>query len=297
MAMTADLRMFPPPPALQARWAPLYIEPMHGSGERIVVAIAAVDDRGAFCVHATLTERVLRCMYGDQAETLNGLIDLSLDVLQSYLATGGALESWLPPFRSCHLGKCRSAMGSDLEQVARSGAVLTSSLAAKLADYSVEQSSETAGTGLDVERWVQQIRERVCAQRPQLDARFNGEILARTGASPTRIGYLGANIAANFDMLIPGSNLSNRRFRSKSRLLDLQILKDQVDSSLLPRASYELLLWIPEKDSPGFSQRQLDAAHGALSELQAFADNHSLTVQSYHRADEAAQRILAAEIN
>lgn len=296
MAMTADSRMFPPVPDIQAKWAPLYIEPMHGSGERIVVATAAVDDSGSFYVHATLSQRVLQCMYGDRAEVLDGLINLALDVLQAYLATGGSLESWVPPFRSCHLGTCRTAMGSSLEHVARSGAALTSSLTAKLSDYSFEQSQESVGTGLDVDRWVQQIRERVCVQNPHLDARFNGEILVRPGASPTKIGYLGGSIAANFDMLIPGSNLSNRRFRSKSRLLDLQILKDQVDH-LLPRTSYELLLWIPERDSPGFSPRQLDAAHGALSELQAFADDHSLMVRPYHRAEEAAQRILTAELS
>lgn len=77
--------------------------------------------------------------------------------------------------------------------------------------------------------------------------------------------------------------------------MDLQILKDQLDV-LAPRTTYELLLWIPEKDSPGFSQRQLDAAHGALSELEAFADEHSLMVRPYSRAEDAAHRILKAEL-
>ncbi|MEN5290866.1 hypothetical protein [Stenotrophomonas lactitubi] len=295
MAITADFRMFPPVPNVQAMWAPLYIEPMHGSGERIVIATVAVDGSGAFHVHATLSGRVLQCMYGDRAEVLDGLIGLAVDVLQAYLATGGALDSWVPPFRSCHLGSCRTAMGADLEQIARSGAILTSSLAAKLAESSVEQTSESVGTGLDIDRWVQQIRDRVCAQSPHLDARFNGEVVVRKGAAPTRIGYLGERIAANFDMLIPGSNLSTRRIRSKSRLVDLQILKDQLDV-LAPRTTYELLLWIPDKDSPGYSQRQLDAAHGALSELEAFADEHSLMVRPYSRAEDAAQRILKAEL-
>ncbi|MDD0471371.1 hypothetical protein PFI49_11225, partial [Streptococcus pneumoniae] len=68
MAITADFRMFPPAPNVQAIWAPLYIEPMHGSGERIVIATAAVDGSGAFHVQATLSGRVLQCMYGDRAE-------------------------------------------------------------------------------------------------------------------------------------------------------------------------------------------------------------------------------------
>lgn len=289
-----DPRMFPAVPGLRASWAPLYIEPMDGSGERIAVAVVAVDGQGAFHVHPTLSLRVINCMYGQGAAAFEGVVDFAIDVLQGHLATGGSLNDWVPPFRSCHLGNIRNAVGRDLEHVALSGAALTSSLSGSGIAEAAKRVDENGEVALDVDRWLQQIRDKVRAQTPHLDARFNGEVVVKAGASATRIGYLGERIAANFDMLVPGPNLSNKRFRAKSRLVDLQILKDQLDM-FATRNAYELMLWIPEKDSPGYSQRQLDSAHSALSEIVAFADEHELRVRPFHRADEAAQRILAAE--
>lgn len=295
MAAIPDPRMFPAVPELRASWAPVFVEPMEGSGERITIAVVAVDGLGAFYVHPTLSLRAMNCMYGQAATVFEGVVELAIEVLQGHLATGGSLADWLPPFRTCHLGAVRKAVGSDLEHVALSGVALTSSLFGSEMAEAAKRSGDTGEVGPDVDRWLQQIRDRVRAQTPHLDARFNGEVVVKPGATPTRIGYLGERIAANFDMLVPGPNLSNKRFRAKSRLVDLQILKDQKDM-FARRNAYELMLWIPEKDSPGYSQRQLDTAHSALSEIEAFADEHELRVRPFHRADEAAQRILEAEV-
>jgi hypothetical protein len=116
----------------------------------------------------------------------------------------------------------------------------------------------------------------------------------KSGASPTRIGYLGEKIAANFDALIPGTNFTSRRHRSKSRLVDLQILQDQVDV-MYKRASYELILWVPPRNSPAYPPKQLEAARAALLELEEFGDKHQLRVVGLDTPDEAADRILKAE--
>lgn len=294
MAATPDLRLFPAAPAHKAQWAPVFLEPMDGSGERIVAAVVALDASGSHHVELTLRRKTLRCMYGDRGDVVLGIAELVQEALQEHLALGGALEAWMPPVRSCFLGPLRHAMGPDLEGIALRGASLCASLSGTgLAD--VAQAADDLGPATpDVDRWLHQIRTSVREKSELLDPRFNAEVRVKAGASPTRIGYLGDRIAANFDMLVPGPNLSTKRFRSKARLVDLQILRDQVDM-FTQRSSYELMLWVPEKNSPGFAQKYLDATHAALSELEEFGDKHDLRVHALHRAEDAADRILTME--
>lgn len=296
MAAMPDIRIFPAAPDHKAIWAPIYLEPMHGSGERIVAAVAAVDVVGAFHVELTLRAKTLRCMYGgDRAEVVMGIAELIQEALQDHLAMGGTLENWVAPVRSCFVGPLRNAIGQDLEGIALRGATLTASLSGKGLGDLVQGADDFAAVAPDVDRWLQQIRASVRQRSELLDARFNAEVRVKPGASPTRIGYLGDRIAANFDLLVPGPNLSTKRFRSKARLVDLQILKDQVDM-FTHRTSYELMLWVPERNSPGFSPKYLEATHAALSELEEFGDKHELRVRALHHADEAADRILSLEM-
>lgn len=293
VVMVTDSRMFPPAQSKHAEWAPVYLEPMHGSGERFVALVVASDADGAFHVETTLRPKVLQCMYGDRAEVIASLVELVEEALQDHFAFGGSLQNWSSPLSSFVLGPVRNAIGPDLMGVALRGASLTASLAAVLAEE--PQATEVVAVAPDVDRWLQQIRASLKMRTDSLDARFNGEVRVRDGASPTRIGYLGDRIAANFDALVPGPALSTRRVRSKARLVDLQILRDQVDQ-VFKRSSYELMLWMPEANSPAFSQRYLDGAKAALAELEEFGDKHDLRVRPLHSADAAAAHILSYEI-
>jgi len=64
---------------------------------------------------------------------------------------------------------------------------------------------------------------------------------------------------------------------------------------MLMRRSYELLLWVPPKNSIAYSERQLAGAYAALSELEEFGDKHELRVRPFENPEAAADVILAAE--
>jgi len=294
MAVLPDFRIFPTAPDHRAEWAPIYLEPMHGSGERIVVAVVATDSVGAFHVELAVRPRTLRCVFGDRGELVMSLAELVQESMQEHLAMGGNLQTWTPPVRSCFLGPVRKAVGADLAGVALRGASLTASFSGKVIEDLAPPPEELSAVAPDVERWLQQIKVSVTERSQGLGSRFNAEVRVKPGASATRIGYLGDRIAANFDLLVPGPNLSTKRVRSKSRLVDLQILKDQVDL-FARRSSYELMLWVPDKSSPAYTDRQLEATHEALSELEAFGDQHELRVRPLSNAQEAAEHILALE--
>lgn len=285
-----DSRLFPSVSANRIVWAPVYLEPMPGSGERITAVVVAVDEVGAWHVELTVRSKILRCMFGEKGDLVFGIAALVQESVQDHLAMRGGLEGWIPPITTCFLGPLRPATGESPEVVARRAASLVASMAT--GEVPIDHQGEAPTP--EVDRWLQQIRTSVRERNELFDLRFNGEVRSKNNASPTRIGYLGDRIAANFDALVPGPNLSNKRIRSKSRLLDLQILKDQVDL-FARRTAYELILWVPQPDSPAYPERSLLAARSVLAELEEFGDKHDLRVRPVHSADAAAEVLLTAE--
>lgn len=291
-AFKVNSARFPPVGDRATSWAPVYLEPMAGSGERLTALVVARDLGGRWHVEQAIREQAFRCMYGDRGDQFLGVVLLVQESLQDHLAMGGEISDWEAPITSCYLGPLRQAIGESVEQVVARATRLVASLASDSA-VGPEVAEKREDDAPAAERWTREVRHAVVERRQAFDARFNGEVTIRTGASPTKIGYLGENIAANFDALVPGSNLTNRRHRSKSRLIDLQILKD-IDRLIL-RNSYELLLWVPPKNSIAYSERQLAGAYAVLAELEEFGDKHELRVRSLESADAAADVILAAE--
>lgn len=293
---TSDFaHLFPVAPTYSARWAPLYLEPMPGSGERLTVALLAIDDAGNVAVEPVIANKTLRCMYGDAADRFSGIVSLLIDSVTSYALTGKPLEKWQAPLRdAASLGTLRDALGNNLQDILRIGAQLTASLSGAILE--VEQPLVAADETWinDAEGWVRQIRDRTVAQRYEFADRFLQSVSIRHGAPPTRIGYLGDRLAAQFGLLMPGKSFTIRRNRAKAYLTDLQILREQNDL-LIKRNSYELMLWVPPASSPAYSSQALQDAEGAFAELAEFGKRHELVVEAVTDSDSAARRILQAE--
>lgn len=286
--------MFPSTPSLQAEWAPLYIEPLHGSGERFVVAVVCCDDTGRGDAKVAVRPTVLKCMYGDQGGQVLGLADLAIESFHDHVFSGGKLGTWLPPSKNCHLGLVRIAYGESLGSILNQGIALTASLASGVSSELAAEGEEPETSSLHVDRFLQMIKATVRERVAEFESRFNQTVTVRSGAEPTSIGYLGVNLAANFDVLIPGQALTKRRTRAKAKLLDLQALKDQVDL-VGGRTAYELMLWVPSTDSPMYSSVDFRRSESIFVELQEIGDKHNLRVEKLSSADDAARRIFSAE--
>lgn len=237
---------------------------------------------------------MLKCMYGDQSSQVLGIAELIVESVSDYIAEGGTLAEWLAPVSNCHIGPIRIALGDSLDSIASQGIKLTASLADQFAlDASVQDdTSETSA--VQVDRFIQQIKATVRQRTQEFDSRFKRTVSVRPGAEPTEIGYLGARLAANFDILVPGIALSRKRTRAKAKLLDLQALKDQVDL-LGGRSFYELMLWVPPEASPIYSNSDLNRMESVFLELQEIGDKHDLRVEKMASPEQAAQRIFSAE--
>lgn len=290
----SDIRaMFPSAPSMSAQWAPIYFEPMHGSGERFVVAVAAQGTDGASLVRPTIERKVLRCMYGAPSEQISGFIELLCESIEEHFAAGGQLAAWEAIAANCSMGAQRVALGNDLDSILSQACRLTASLS-KAASLQESTGSDVGAASVEVDYWLQRVKRAVHERMPTLEPRFNSSVRLNAEAPPVRIGYNGAHIVANFDALVPGRGLADRRQRAKARIVDLQIVRD-VDKTIMLRESYELMLWVPNKYEPSYDDRQIADARSIFAELEEFGDLHELRVVSLADANAAAERILTAE--
>lgn len=289
---------FPPLPAITAQWAPVYLEPLPGSGERITVGVVAyAGPDKEHHVLPTLREAAARCMYGEHASQIVGLAGLALADLESHFKNGVGLNDWNPALRSSiSLGPISTGYGDSAEDVARSGAQLASSLYWSKPIRDSSAPDHDAAPDPDADEWIRQIKNATIAMRQEFGVRFLKRISLTAKAPPTRIGYYGSRLAAQFGRLVPGRGLSLSQNRAKAYLTDLQILRDnERKSDIAPRPYYELLLWTPPAGSPQYSADQHEEAQGAFKELEGFGDLHDLRVEAMHTAEAARARILHAE--
>ena len=288
-----DIRsLFPKLPTVQAFWTPIYLEPMPGSGDRLTVAVAAKGASGYFIL-PTLDPKRAYCMYGDRANQVVGMASLIVESLADHLSENDSLAAWPPPFHgTVFLGPTRSGHGDELEDIAFSGAQLTSSLVAASMEKQSDEPLPIDGVG-DPNNWEREIRQAVLAIHDDWKGRFGVTFRIAQHAAPTRIGYMGVRLAASFDKLVPTRNLGAMRDRAKSRLVNLQILRDQ--DRLAPRSFYELMLWKPAGGTPIYSRSQLEAAEEAFTELESFGDRHELRVRAVADTNSVLRRLLEAE--
>src|SRR5574337_933490 len=122
----AMMPMIPPQSTLSATWAPVYLDPMPPSGERITVALVAWDGRDHL-VRPVLSPKVARCMFGNNATAVLGVVDLVCDSLENHLRRAGNLTGWQSPVRSAaFVGTLSEGYADTLIELLIAGHALTS---------------------------------------------------------------------------------------------------------------------------------------------------------------------------
>ena len=281
----------------KASWAPIYIEPIVGSGERICTAVVAGDDNGSIVVPVPSLDR-LSCLYGIQAQALSFTNDLALNAIRDWISTRGfaTIEKWLSPVEGIILGDARRGAGESLEDVARTGLLQCASLVEKLAEED-ETPEASARTEVSTRRLEQLVRETVVMARPELHKRFDMQFRVNERARPTRIGFTGNYLVANFGMLVPGQ-LAILVNNAKAKLWDLEQLRSGALGGMFPQTgalSFELLLSRVPPDAPQYSARQMASVEEAGFELEAEADRVQIRARQMTSPSEIATFVLEKE--
>ena len=111
--------------AVPTRWATVSLQPMPGSNERIVVAVAAVNDNGETRCLRTIDPANVKAVFRDEHRYVSGLIDFVEDSLGTHLVHAQALENWAPPVEGVFLTAQQRAKAADIDEFVRRAASLS----------------------------------------------------------------------------------------------------------------------------------------------------------------------------
>lgn len=292
----ADMAFHPRRSQCQATWAPLFIEPVVGSGERLCIGVAVANQNEFLVVPVAALDR-LACLYGQEAGAILFASELATKTLTEHLARGGpaSLADWLPPVEGIFMGQPRPGAGESISDVARTALMQSASLVEKLADEEeTAESSERAG--LSSNRLEKLVREEVMTKRPDFRELFGRRFRVAENARATRIGFTGNRLVANFGLLVPGQ-LSGLVSVAKAKLWDLGQLRNGALNSLLPDHGheFELLLHRIKREDPQYSDRQVASVEEAVNELEEEADKVSIRCRPLTSPGEIAAHLLERE--
>jgi hypothetical protein len=279
-----------------AQWAPVYIEPVVGSGERLCIAIAVADDKDSFVYAVPGIER-LTCVYGPHANALVAASQLIIGFIQRQVArhSVSSLADWPAPMEGVFFGIAREGAGVNLEDIALTAAMQCASLARRTLE--TENISADGNDGETSSRLDTIIKDAVLQERPEFAKFFGRSFKASENARAAHFGFAGHKLVANFGLLVPNT-LSTQVRNAKAKLWDLKQLKSGAMSAFLDEQNiidFELLLHRLPDNEPSYTDRQVISLQEAVLELEQEADKVEVRCKPMYSAGEIAKYVLAKE--
>jgi|GEM_PF-5145013 len=160
-------------PDYKAKAAPIFWEPVMGSGERIAAMIAAVGDNGQCTAIQILNPGTLRALFSAQGSAAGNVLSFACSTLKHHLEFGHPIEAWESPFSGFTIGPTGDYLGSDLQDVVEQ----VKSLYSAFAHYTAEEDDTDAFRSMDNETLRSQVSD-IIRQRTDLEA---GKLLTQNG--------------------------------------------------------------------------------------------------------------------
>lgn len=185
-----------------ARWAPLYLEPIQGSGERLTVAILLSDEQGVR-LHRVVSGEVFHHLYGSQGAHLNQMVDLVKNLINS--AGIFDIENLYIPVSGFQTGRWTTASSANAEAGVLRQAIYQSASLASLAALESDLTEATEANS----RWATQVKRLVISVRPDLKGSFDKKISLVDGGVPPVIDFVYARKGAQLHKI--GKKISSAR--------------------------------------------------------------------------------------
>lgn len=276
MALQASLHF-------SGRWAPLYLEPISGSGERITFAVVVMGPDGKAHVERLLRPDVLRLLYGPKAKHLLGMFDVAEQSVLAALTASIAVEL---PLQGFYMGEFRAGMGQSRADLIEQGRVMAASLATRnvgeIAASDAEEDEKQTGL------WAQKVQQIVTTTAVDLAANFHREWKPVGRHLPARFGYFDGHYAAHFGV-VRRDRPTGSIYHLKSRLWELA----SCNAGDLAGAveNRELLLFRPNPRSSSLDQAARKAINQVVDQVIADADQHRIFVLHTHDVQKAANHL------
>lgn len=289
---------------MRGKWAPIYFEPIPGSGERLTIAIIVVGNSGFEIVVADRLS-ALGCMYPNDYERVHFFVRAAIETVRASVEKRGleVLMSGSVPMSGVYLGKAREGMGDNLKSIAETWLHKSSSLVshgyeeAQIQDIDKADPVEVPRVAHAQDRLPLVVYDGVMKKNPFLSSYFRTDIregLARRPRHASGIDYCGKKLVANFCTLRAArASVSYVNNTLKPPLWDLRAFRDT--HSEFSRASFELHIQSPASYDTQFTEREHRRAAEALANLHYEAKKADITLRSYTSPAEIVGRIIELE--
>ncbi len=290
--------------SVTATWAPIFLSPIVGSPERLVIGVVAANT-SAFHVERANALHRLECLYGPAAETAIFASEIALRELQNDCINRGieALTSPNPAFSGISLGNLSEGQANSVEEVAKTWLATLSSLHEEDFPISLAPTEETylvlSEPGEPPDRLPWLVLNYVQEHRPGLDRFFSQDIREhrqrrrRSTVHDVLIDFSGSKLVANF-----GTFKATARASSvdaiKRRMWDLTVNRDAEPLPLVAR-THEMIVQHPSADDPQISKSQYERLQEAVIALSEQAKSEELVFSSMTNVKQIGKHIVHAE--
>lgn len=279
---------FPDVPSLRAKWVPVYLEPIEGSGERIVVGIALHHEDGKIICRQCINDSLLRALYKKQKNNFKELANIGMYSIAEHLKRGGGFHNWIPPISGIHIGEPRVGAGRNFDEIFYQAFSLTSSLATVLLTEEQKVSEKNV-------RLQSAIKNEVILLRPKMKDFFNAKIRLSSAETEASFMFYNKNYVANacsFQALRFGQSME----KIKSSLWDIHFLKEV--PTLTPLRKSELLIRLPQfKDGSGLDADEVEESKQkfmeSMEEINEEATKKGINIFTFNEPSEASFRIVS----
>ena len=258
------------------QWAPVLFQPIPGSEERVVIAIAAVDGTETRCMQ-TIDPSILNAVFRDDRRYVTDVIRLATQSLREHLTHNPSLAAWPPPMETVFLGSEQQTTSSDIDElVRRAGAMST----VFHADYFQAQSK------VPKERqWTEEVLAILLERNERLSDHLQVRVPLGGHDAPAQFTFLNPSLAANL-VTFSRSNLKRRLEQARADLWSLSLL---ADAPYIFRPQRRELL--AGADSPKEGE---DAnVREAIDEIADEASRRDVLVTEFQTPGQVAEHILA----
>lgn len=305
MVVDLDSNAFPAfSSSTRAHWVPVFLSPIRGSQERLVIGVAVFNEAG-FHIEAANALSRLQCLYGSQSDIVIQVAGIALDELRTDLAARAAeaVLDFLPSITGVSIGVLREGEGTSLEAIGVSWMSALSSLydaetsAAEFETDDLEESfEERFGALARGDRLPKLVLDYVAEERVGLAHFFRADLNGkqrRRRSHEVSIDFTGSRLVANFGTLQAGQ-ITRSVDLIKRRLWDLKVERDSETNDVF-RRDHEMLIQIPARDDPQVSERQFENLEVARVALEEQADQEELRLEAFASVAAIGQRVLMVE--
>lgn len=290
--------------SIRGQWAPIFLSPIRGSEERLVIGVAVFNSDG-FHIEAANALTRLQCLYGLQADIVIQVAGVALDELKIDFASRAAqaVIDFRPSITGVSVGALRAAEGVSLQEIGVNWMSALSSLydrqvsavslEANDPDDTYEDRFEALASG---DRLPALVLDYVMENRVGLASFFRpdlGKQPRRRRSHEVSIDFTGSKLVANFGTLQAGQ-ITRSVDLIKRRLWDLKVERDS-ETAVAFHREHEMLIQMPAPDDPQVTERQFENLELARSALEEQADQEELRLETFSSVPDIGRRILEAE--